>query len=97
MTLKHKLKYFGWSVFVTLLFFFYRELSNEYQTYRFRAWETGQAAMDRHEWMARKVFRHRFYYEYHCPDCGGFTTSYGLCVDCGKRHSPAVANQARPM
>lgn len=97
MTFKHKLKFLYWSTFVALLFFFYPKLSEEYQSYRFRAWETGQAAMDRYEWMARKLFRHRFYYEYHCQDCGGFTTSYGLCVDCGKRHSSDVQRKARPM
>lgn len=96
MNYKHIIKFFIWSRIVAMLFWFYQDLAEEYSDYCQRAWQAGQAAMDRGEWVSRKLFPRRYWYEYHCPDCGGFTTSYGLCVECGKRHGD-FPEQARPM
>lgn len=84
MTMKHKIFFFMWSLVVRAAMIS-RSLQAEYSAYQYRAWGTGRTAMGEHEWLHRRWFPRKYDYEYACPHCGGHSTSYGLCMDCGKR------------
>lgn len=95
MTRKHKLYFIVWS-FVHSIAMASDNLRNEYNAYTMRAWNTGLAAMDSKEWLHRRWFPKKYAYEVSCPACGGITTSYGLCMDCGNRWD-VTGRPARPM
>jgi len=95
MTITHRVKFILWGM-VTAIAMRNHNLQQEYMHYQMRAWNTGHVCLDNRQWLHRRWYPHKYDYEVTCPSCGGKTTSYGLCMDCGERFDTKIKH-ARPM
>jgi len=84
MNKKHYIKSVCWG-FVVWVAMHNRNLQSEHSAYQVRCWNCGLVALDDRQWLHRRWFPQKYAYEVSCPECGGTTTSFGLCMECGQR------------